>query len=272
MADQRGSTGQGGAPGAWGRATIEVRDKDLDGVTLTVHPSVEVTGVLRVNGSLPSGAAGKIKVGIQPDGSSLKIPNYRGVLGRAQNPAANGSFTIPGVAEGEYRVQVLGLPENSYIDEVRQGGRFVFDSGIVVGIKSPDAIEVLVGTNGGTIEGDVITGDRKPSVSSTVVLVPDMAHRLNSELYKVATTDTDGRFTIRGIHPGNYSLLAWESVPSGAYFNSDFMTKYESRGFSVTVTAIEQDRGIEGNSQELNPARGLSCARLVLVEARYDQA
>ena len=94
---------------------------------------------------------------------------------------------------------------------------------------------MVVSTNGGTIEGIVTTGDRKPSVSSTVVLVPEMTHRINSELYKVTTTDIDGRFTIRGIHPGLYSLFAWESVPSGAYLNSVFLTKYESRGFVVNV-------------------------------------
>ena len=110
MADPRGSRGQGGAPAAWGRATIEVHDRDIDGVTMTVHPSVEVYGVLRVNGSLPDSVVGNIKVGLQPDGSSLKIPNYRGVIGRAQVPQSNGSFMIPGVAEGPYRVQVLGLP------------------------------------------------------------------------------------------------------------------------------------------------------------------
>jgi hypothetical protein len=235
IADPRGSMGQGGNPAAWGRATIEVRDKDIEGVTMTVHPSVEVKGNMKVNGSLPNGEAGKIKVGIQPEGSSLKIPNYRGVLGRAQTPGSNGSFTIPGVAEGEYRVQVLGLPENSYVDDVRQGGRFVYDSGIVVGNKSPDPIEVLVNTNGGTIDGNVITGDRKPSVASTVVLIPDRIHRINSELYKATTTDKDGRFTIRGIHPGVYSLLAWEAVPSGAYMNSVFLSKYESQGVVVTV-------------------------------------
>lgn len=211
-----------------------MRDRDIEGVLLNVHPSVEVKGTLSLNGSYP-GSNNSMKVGLQPVGSSSRLPNYQGVLGRAQAPGVNGAFAIPGVAEGVYRVQVLNLPANAYIDEVRQGGRQVYDSGLVVENKSPDVVEVTVNSNGGSILGSVTTLDRKPSVSSTVVLIPDPPHRENTGLYKTATTDTQGHFTLRGIRPGTYRLMAWEVVPAGAYLNSVFLSKYEARGTSVNV-------------------------------------
>lgn len=234
--DPRGSQGQGGAANAWGHATIEVRDKDIDSIALVVHPSVDVKGVMTMNGGVFNGQANPgIKVSLQPDGSTAKFPNYQGVQGRAQSPDYQGLFAIPGVAEGAYRVQILNLSKNEYIEEIRQGGQLVFDSGIQVGEKTPDLIEVMVNTNGGTIEGNVMTADHKPSVSSTVVLIPDASHRQNTTLFKVATTDAMGHYSIRGIRPGNYSLLAWQSVPVGAYLNPGFLSKYEGRTKLVNV-------------------------------------
>jgi hypothetical protein len=42
---------------------------------------------------------------------------------------------------------------------------------------------------------------------------------------------------MRAIPPGPYKLFAWQSIPAGAYQNSDFMKPYEDRGVSVNVQA-----------------------------------
>jgi len=105
----------------------------------------------------------------------------------------------------------------------------------MVGDRKPGEIEVVVNNNGGKIDGQVMTLDRKPSVSSTVVLIPDAPHRENTALYKTTTTDLQGHFSIRGIHPGAYKLLAWEKVQSGAYLNPVFLSKYEARASIVNV-------------------------------------
>jgi len=105
----------------------------------------------------------------------------------------------------------------------------------MVGDRKPGELEVVVNNNGGKIDGQVMTLDRKPSVSSTVVLIPDAPHRENTALYKTTTTDLQGHFSIRGIHPGAYKLLAWEKVQSGAYLNPVFLSKYEARASIVNV-------------------------------------
>jgi hypothetical protein len=51
----------------------------------------------------------------------------------------------------------------------------------------------------------------------------------------LATSDALGRFSIRGVPPGDYKLFAWESIPSFAYQNSAFIAKHEERGRTVHV-------------------------------------
>ena len=53
--------------------------------------------------------------------------------------------------------------------------------------------------------------------------------------YKTATSDPMGRFSLRGIAPGEYRVYAWAVSPGTAYRNADFMKKYEGRGVAVNV-------------------------------------
>jgi hypothetical protein len=68
-----------------------------------------------------------------------------------------------------------------------------------------------------------------------VVLVPEARRRSNSALYVVGTSDASGRFTLRGIAPGDYKVFAWESIPAFAYQNAAFIAKHEDRGKIVRV-------------------------------------
>ena len=80
--------------------------------------------------------------------------------------------------------------------------------------------------------------------NATVVLVPPPARRDNRGLYRTVTSDPSGRFTMRNVAPGEYTLFAWDGVTNGAQFNAGFLSKYESRGRRVAVneksTASEQ--------------------------------
>jgi hypothetical protein len=70
-----------------------------------------------------------------------------------------------------------------------------------------------------------------------VVLVPMAARRNNPALYKTAVSDDKGHFLIRGVAPGAYTALAWESVLPGAFQNAEFLDKFQSRGRALNVQA-----------------------------------
>ena len=54
-------------------------------------------------------------------------------------------------------------------------------------------------------------------------------------MYKTATTDQDGRFTLQGISPGEYKLFAWQAIEPGAYEDPDILKTVEDKGVQVSV-------------------------------------
>ncbi len=233
--DPRGTPGSNGlASMAWGRASFEVGNRNVEGIVVRVHASVDVRGRVTVDGKAPpEGTA--IRVGLQADGPSVYIANYQAVAGRQQTPDADGSFTVPAVAEGAYRVILNGAPADSYIADVRQGAASIYDAGLYVTDKVPDPIEVIVRSDGGSVEGILTRGDTQPMGRTLVVLVPPGPRRLNAALYRTTLTDLQGHFRIRGVSPGSYKAFAWENLPDGAYLNTEFVQAHESEGVAVEV-------------------------------------
>ena len=48
-------------------------------------------------------------------------------------------------------------------------------------------------------------------------------------------TSPSGRFVLRGVAPGEYTLFAWEVVDRDAYMNPDFVQQYQDRGKEISV-------------------------------------
>jgi hypothetical protein len=49
-----------------------------------------------------------------------------------------------------------------------------------------------------------------------------------------------GRFSLRGLPPGDFTLFAWEPGGSVPYRDPDFIKNYESRGAHVHIEAQKQ--------------------------------
>jgi len=219
-----------GAPAfAWGRARFEVRDNDVSNISITVPPSVEVRGTAAASGAarIPPNT----RVTLLPADATVKHPAYQLVFTRSGLVAPEGTFSVPAVLEGHYRVAgVAGLGPDLYLADVRQGAMSVFDSGFSVSTRSNDPIQVVVGSGAGTVEGVVRESPSKGFPGANVVLVPEASRRENLALYFPTTSDASGRFVIRGVPPGDYKLFAWESIPPFAYQNPAFLAKHEERG------------------------------------------
>jgi hypothetical protein len=224
----------GGLPLAWGRTRFEVRDSDISNIVITVSPSVEVRGTATAAGSAKVPPAARVT--ILPDDAAVKIPAYQLVMTRSALVTAEGTFSVPAVPEGRFRVTgVAGLGADQYLADVRQGPMSVFDSGFNVSTRSNDPIQVMIASGAGTVEGVVRESALRNFPGATVVLVPEESRRDNIALYFAATSDATGRFVIRGVPPGTYKLFAWESIPAFAYQNAAFLATHEDRGNIVTV-------------------------------------
>lgn len=113
-------------------------------------------------------------------------------------------------------------------------------------------LEVTISTRGAQVQGTVKREDGLPATGVWVVLLPEEAHRNEFHLFKQTITDSYGRFSIRGIAPGDYKLFSWEQVEANAWEDPDFLKPFEKSGRNVSV----QEGG--GKSVELVAIRSAS--------------
>jgi hypothetical protein len=83
----------------------------------------------------------------------------------------------------------------------------------------------------GRVNG-TITGTQR---TAQVVLVPEEKLRDKTALYKTTATDQAGKFSFRGIPPGDYSIFAWDYVEQGAFYSRDFLKPYEMKAAPVHI-------------------------------------
>jgi len=225
------ATGEGNLHYYTTRIPIEVRDRDVDGITVAITRGAGLT--IQVNArAVPSLSLPGLRLGLRSvDAFASPLAINFGL--RPVSPDARVEFGV--VPVGTY---ALTMPATSgiYVADIRQSGRSVLDQGrITVGKDSADPVEVVLAADGGRIEGTVEGAD-KTSTTVRVSLIPEGARRDNLLLYRRAAL-VQGRFALTDVPPGNYRLYAWEDLPVGADENAEFMAAYGTRGRAVTVRA-----------------------------------
>jgi protocatechuate 3,4-dioxygenase beta subunit len=213
-----------------GRQPIEVADTDVEGVTLSVTPGVEIKGRIRADGQTDS-TVGTLAVYLS---SKTANPFFGGSSRDSVKP--DGSFLLKNAYDGDYEINVGNLPENYFVKSARLDGVDVLSAGLTVDTKqSPGTLEIVVSPNGASVDG-AITKDQQPFQGATVAIVPDPPHRGERRLFKSTTTDQNGHFTLQGLAPGDYKVFAWEKIEAGAYTSPEFLQPYENQGESVHLT------------------------------------
>jgi hypothetical protein len=118
----------GGLPLAWGRVKFEVHDMDVTNLSIVVSASSDVTGTLVAaeGAKVPP----SLRVQLLPDDASIRIPAFQLVFARSAMVGPDGTFKIPAVPEGRYRVMtVAGLTPDLYLADVRHKSVSVFNAG-----------------------------------------------------------------------------------------------------------------------------------------------
>jgi len=211
--------------GRWAATAIEVRERDLEDVTLVLRPGEDLAGRIVVTGATNAIPLEKLTV-------------IAG--GRYAIPGLDGSFTLRDL-QGSLSTRVDGLPPDAYVADIRQGSRSLYDTArtlegpqIEVG-NSTESLQIVVNPNGGVIEGAIERNNQTVVLGARVVLVPAASRRFVLTYYKTALANERGEFSFRGIAPGVYQIFAWESVPDTAWLNPEFMASYEGRGQTVAI-------------------------------------
>jgi sarcosine oxidase gamma subunit len=244
---------RGGAPNqSSGAVTVSISNADVEDIVLAIAPAGSIEGRLRVEGQLSQESRLDIRVVLRPTGansaaqrtmqSQLESSSGFSESGAAQ-ARGDGTFRMNNIPPGDYRLEVStgifrGLGGQGYIKEARFEGADVLSSPLR--FSGSGALDIVIATGGGKLEGAVLDARSQPVSGAQVVLVPDRA-RFRTDLYQAIRTDTRGRFSVAPIAPGDYKVLAWESIEEGSWFDPDVLTRYESRSRSAHVTETSSE-------------------------------
>ena len=210
------------------REKLEVRESDLEGVTLVLSAGANISGQIVWDGK-PS-VDGELSIRLQPAENSMY---FRGMISA---PFEKGQeFILKEIMDGEYRVSVDGLGKDCYIKDTVYGDAHAADAMISVGKGGNAHLELIVSSRGARVQGAVADKDGLPATGVWVVAVPDEARRGIPQLFKAQTTDQYGKFDLHGLAPGSYQVFSWTGIENGEWQDEDFLKEFEKKGEAVEV-------------------------------------
>jgi hypothetical protein len=210
------------------QAAVDVSNADIEDLVVVLTPGFSIAGRIHLDGAplstLPN--IERTRILLAP---IEQIP----ISTMPQLIKVDGTFVLDNVQPGDYRINLIPTPPNTYIKSVLLGRNDV-SSGVSITGPSADSLEVVLGRDGGQIDGTILDNDQKPLAGVQAVLIPN--DRSRRDRYRLGVSDQNGKFTMRTIAPGDYKLFAWEDFEPGAHNDPDFVRRYEALAPAVRVT------------------------------------
>lgn len=215
-----------GGRGCSSSVPLSVGNADVENIRVVAGGCGEIGGSVRdENGKPPA-----------------KIQDFQSVLFRSSTQAeallkADGTFrnSLP---PGHYIVDLPDITStlSLYVKSIRAGTHDVLREGITLEGSERVDLEIILGSEGGKVEGAVSDKDDKMVLGATVVLIPDdPALRSRLDFTRDAVTDQSGHFEMKNVAPGEYRLFAWDDIEKDSWFDPDVLRDYEARGVPVTI-------------------------------------
>ena len=211
--------------GFTGQLAVEVGAHGLENVTLAGEPDYDITGRVVIEGDSHERVS-RMSVDFAPH-----------VIAGAFRVSTDSKFAFEGqLRPGEqYTVNVPNLSADFYLEEVQINGHAVERNQVEAG-GPHGKLDLIVSPNGGHIEGLVVDAKDQP-VAASVLLIPDADHRSYYDLFRKNRSDREGKFTLRGIPPGTYTVIAFDGLDSDELINDpDLLKTYQDRGQTVIVS------------------------------------
>jgi protocatechuate 3,4-dioxygenase beta subunit len=215
---------------------IEVSTANVDSLQLQPNPGGAVRGKFRMDTGQRFDWTQLNVVLLPADENDFGV-EVGGTFGGPAMSGVNkdGSFELKNVTGGRYQL-LVGAKSNNLRDYITKSvnldGRDVADSGFTV--SAGTSLDVVMSANGATIEGTVVDSKGKPAAYATVLDVPSAEHRNRSDFYQRETTDELGHFSLRGLNPGKYTVLAFDELQADIR-QPEFLKSYEGRGEHVQL-------------------------------------
>jgi Polysaccharide lyase family 4, domain II len=211
----------------WGKKSLVVSDANVESIKILLGPGVNVGGRIRIEGKTNLDVS-NLKATLEPQAGVT----VNSLMPEVEDASINsdGTFSFHHVPEGTYNISFYPLPPGFYLGE--KEGLEVLETGVIVGPgHAAPSVEFILSPASATIDG-MVSGDG-PLAGACVVLVPDGSRRSQPRYYRTSVSNRLGKFTFRGVAPGDYKLFAWAEIASGAFMDPDFLRQYEDSGLAV---------------------------------------
>jgi len=222
-------TARGANPSAFRSAqqTVEVKDRDVEGVTLAMMPGAEVHSRVQFDGAPPESPGGQIQVSLAPlvaqTGSvqgrvteTLRGKPVAGALvsvqSMASTPAAVRDFYTT-VTDAHGRYQVVGLPPGKYSASATRQGFIASPAFVRPDLAAGQTVTLdLELTPCSVIAGRILDSLGEPvrnvSVQAMQYVYNSGKHVLANASQAVGLSDDRGEYRLSNLRPGRYYLFA----------------------------------------------------------------
>jgi hypothetical protein len=229
-----------GARGA-GTTLVTVANADIEGINLALSSPGVLSGRILTEGNAPPpDSLSLMQVQLRTPGASPTA--LSAWTPRFQSAEGGSAFRIENLLPGEYRVHILRIPAGFYVKSARFGSNDVVNT-LRYDSRDSGTLDVVLSSSTGKIDGAATDASGQPMPGAQVVLIPN-TNRQRTELFRPVTADSSGRFNIPAIVPGDYTLVAWESLEPFAFFDPTLIRQAESSGKVVRIG--------ESSSQTIN--------------------
>ena len=207
----------------FGGETSQVSEMDLlhDGQDLG-GTTGEPLGKLKATVKLPEDET-------LPQMYALGLRDARQRIVALQQGTANGQAEFAGLKAGRYGIVVLAPGKQYSVAHVV--GALGNEVNLAAGATAEVTAEVAVGV--ARIEG-VVEKNGKPLAGVMVALVP-IDPQANVDLFRRDQSDFDGTFTLQGVVPGAYTVVAVEDAWGFEWMKAGVLARYVQHGQPVVV-------------------------------------
>jgi len=208
---------------------IDVADRDLDNVTVTILPPVTIAGQLSIEGRTLAATDLPLILNLNPSAGG---GGYSAIV------SADGSFSFKDVSIQDYRFRVnIPATKPLWVKAARYGNADVAIGPLELAADPQGRrLDVSLGTQPASIDVLLVDGRQQPIAGALVMIVPDVARRQRSQFFRNATSDASGHAKLMGIAPGDYTLFGTEDIPASAWQDPALLRKYESLGVPIRLT------------------------------------
>jgi len=215
-----------------GQEKVEVSGENIDSLTISLGGGTNFQGRVTVAGG---GSPTLDRIGINFSG--IDEDQQLGVQGRVKR---DGTFEIRSVNDGNYAISVWGLENNWYVKSIRLGGNEILEKGLQLEKGgSGGRLEVVVSSASAQLEGSV-SDDDGSVIGAHVRIAPEPETPYNRSRSHSVRTDQSGHFSLTGLAPGTYRLLAkYPASPGSSTLRSDpqivTLSEHDHKAVQLTI-------------------------------------